>query len=212
MGIDLIGARRHVRDAAAGEARRRGAGERGEVREREKAAVALAERNPAGAAELGEAQVLKVADDRVREEALEEAGLRGGVALACNRGAVHARGASGATLVGQDNAEVAHRLRDPAVACRRGETRTGAAGTALQVDKVREVAPHVLRRADHAVEEAQGATLEDGVALLGRRGVRERRGRGAPDARKAGRRSAPPVERDVDRVILNGEAGQVVAC
>ena len=162
MRVDLAGARRHVGDAAAGKARRHALGEERQIAQRQKAAVALAERDPRLAAKAHQAQVLKIAHDGAGEVALEEVRLRAGRIGACclgaiaqggNRAPVHAATASGAALVGKDHAEVLDGLLDPAVACGRQRTRALAAGAALQKQEQRQIVVDAVGCANHAVEE-----------------------------------------------------------
>ncbi len=100
VGVDLRGAGRDVRDAAASEARGNALGIKAQVAKGEEAAVALAERGPAAPAKLGEAQVLKVAHDGAGEEALEELRLLGRATATLEGTAAHALAAAGAALVG----------------------------------------------------------------------------------------------------------------
>ena len=139
--VDLAGARRDVGDATTGKARRHALGEERQIAQRQKAAVALAERDPGLTAKAHEAQVLKIAHDGAGEVALEEIRLRacgigacrlGALAQCGNRAPVHAATASGAALVGKDHAEVLDGFLNPAIACGRQRTRALAAGAALQ--------------------------------------------------------------------------------
>ena len=109
MRVDLAGARRDVGDAAAGKARRHALGEERQVAQRQKAAVALAERDPRLAAKAHQAQVLKIAYDGAGEVALEEVRFRArrvgadgrrALAQSRDRAPVHAAAATRAALVG----------------------------------------------------------------------------------------------------------------
>ncbi len=193
VGIDVRGVGRHVRDAAAGEARGNAFGIKAQVAEGEKAAVALAEGGPPAAGELGESQVLKVAHDGAGEEALEELGLLGRAAAGLEGVAAHVLAAPGAALVGQHEAVMLDGLGHPAVGSGAKQARALATGAALQKHEQGQVAALVLGRADRAVEEV------DALAVLQAVGC---------DLSGLG---AAPVERDLDGVVLHVEAGQVVA-
>lgn len=115
MRVDLAGARRHVGDAPAGKARRHALGEERQITQRQKAAVALAERDPGLTAKAHQAQVLKIAHDGADEVALEEvrlracgigAGRRRALAQSRDRTPVYTAAAPRAALVGKDHAEV----------------------------------------------------------------------------------------------------------
>ena len=219
VGVDLVGVRGHVRDAAAGEGSRYAGGEGREVGKREEAAIALAKRHPPRSAKLREPQVLEVPDDGVCQEALEVVRLEacGVDALApCLRGkslhagAVDARGAAAASLVRQHHPEVPDGLLHPAVARRGGQTRARAAGTSLQKHNERQVTAHVLGRADNAVEELDPLPRKGRVGLEARGlGGQARRAR-VSYARKRGRGRAAPVKRHLYGMVLDGKAGQVV--
>ena len=210
--IDLAGARRDVGDAAAGKARCHALGEERQIAQRQKAAVALAERDPRLAAKAHQAQVLKIAHDGAGEVALEEVCLRacrigagGRRALAQGRDGVpvHTAAAPRAALVGQDHAEMLDGLLDPAVARGRQRTRALAAGAALQKQEQRQVVVDAVGRADHAVEE---------LDALGRAGDGRRHGaaaHGAADGQQH-RLQAAPIQRDIDAVVLDIEAGDMV--
>ena len=125
MRVDLAGARRHVRNAAAGKACRHALGEERQIAQRQKAAVALPQCDPGLAAKAHQAQVLKIAHDGAGEVTLEEVRLRAGRIGACrlgalaqcgNRAPVYTATASGAALVGQHDAEMLDGLFDPAIA------------------------------------------------------------------------------------------------
>ena len=193
MRVHLAGAGGHVRNAAAGEACRHALGIKAQIGEGEEAAIALAERGPRPAAKLREAQVLEVADDRAGTEALEELCLIAAPAARGKRVAAHVAAAAGATLVGQDDAEVLHGLLNPAVGRGREKARPLAARAALEEDEQWQVAAHVLGRTDDAVEEldalARGQALGGSALGLG----------------------AAPVERHVDGVVLNMKTRQVIA-
>ena len=98
------------------------------------------------AAKAHQAQVLKIAHDGAGEVTLEEVRLRAcGIGAGCrralaqcgNRAPVYAAAASGAALVGQDDAEVLDGFLDPAIAGGRQRTRAFAAGAALQKEEQR---------------------------------------------------------------------------
>jgi hypothetical protein len=152
--VDLCGACRHMRDAAAGKARRDPGREGGQVCQREKTAVALTQRHPPTPAELSETQILEVPDDRVGQEPLEVVGLPAGGICPLGRGlrphrrytgAIHPRGAAAPSLVWENHAKVAKRLLDPAVALGREGSRARPAGTSLEKHDERQVTTHVLR-------------------------------------------------------------------
>ncbi len=136
MLVDFCGARGNVRDSAAGEARGDTLGKKREVCQREEAAVALPERDPFLAAKAHEAQILEVADDGACQMPFEEVRLSAwcigtdGLCTLSKRGdgvPVDVSASSGATLVGQDDAEMFDGLLNPAVA--RGGERTRAFAT-----------------------------------------------------------------------------------
>ena len=210
--VDLAGARRDVGDAAAGKARRHALGEERQVAQRQKAAVALAERDPRLAAKAHQTQVLKIAHDGAGEVTLEEvrlrarrvgAGSRRALAQSRDRAPVHTAAASRAALVGKDHAEMLDGFLDPTVTRGRQRTRALAAGAALQKQEQRQVVVDAVGRAGHAVEE---------LDALGRAGDGCRHGaaaHGAADGQQH-RLQAAPIERDVDAVVLDIEAGDVV--
>ena len=211
--IDLGGAGRHMRDAAAGKARRHALGEEREIGEGEKTAVALPERDPGFGPELREAQVLEVAHDRARKIAFEIVGLGargvrpfglGALAELGDAVPAHPARAPRAALVGQHDAKVLDGFLDPAV--RGGGERAGrlAARASLQIDECRKVGMDILGRCDRAVEE---------LGALGRAGDRGSRGaasHGAADGEER-RFEAAPVEGHVDGVVLYVEARHVIA-
>ena len=210
--VDLAGARRDVGDATAGKARRHALGEERQVAQCQKAAVALAERDPGLTAKAHQAQVLKIAHDGAGEVALEVVRLRAcgigavrrrAITQCLDRASVHAVAAPGTTLVGQYDAEMLDGLFDPAIACGRQWTRALAAGAALQKEEERQVVVDAVGCANHAVEE---------LDALGRTGDGRRHGaaaHGAADGQKHGLQAAP-VEGDVDAVVLDIQAGDVV--
>ena len=180
--VDLAGARRDVRDTAAGKARRHALGEERQVAQRQKAAVALAERDPRLAAKAHQTQVLKIAYDGAGEVTLEEvclracrvgAGGRRALAQSRDRAPVHTAAAPRAALVGKDHAEMLDGFLDPSVARGRQRTRALAAGAALQKQEQRQVVVDAVGRADHAVEE---------LDALGRAGDGRRHGAAAHGA------------------------------
>ena len=210
--IDLTGTRRDVGDAAAGKARRHALGEERQVAQRQKAAVALAERDPRLTAKAHQTQVLKIAHDGAGEVALEEVCLRacrigagGRRALAQGRDGVpvHTAAAPRAALVGQDHAEMLDGFFDPTVACGRQRTRALAAGAALQKQEQRQVVVDAVGRADYSVKE---------LDALGRAGDGRRHGAAAHSAAdgQQHRLQAAPIQGDVDAVILDIEAGDMV--
>ena len=116
---------------------------------------------------------------------------------------IYAAAAPRATLVGQDDAEMFDGLLDPAIARRRERTRALAAGAALQKEEQRQVVVDAVGRADHAIEE---------LDALGRAGDGRRHGaaaHGAADGQQH-RLKAAPIQGDVDAVILDIEAGDMV--
>ena len=143
---------------------------------------------------------------------LEEVRLRAGRIGACrlgalaqcgNRAPVYTAAAPGTALVGQHDAEMLDGLFDPAIACGRQRTRALAAGAALQKEEERQVVVDTVGRANHAVEEFDA---------LGRAGDGRRHGaaaHGAADGQKHWLKAAP-VERDIDAVVLDIQAGDVV--
>ena len=210
--VDLAGARRDVGDATAGKARRHALGEERQIAQRQKAAVALAERDPRLAAKAHQAQVLKIAHDGAGEVTLEEVCLRAGCVGASglcalaqhrDRASVHAAAAPRAALVGQDDAEMFDGLLDPTVARGRQRTRALATGAALQKEEQRQVVVDAVGRAKHAIEE---------LDALGGAGDGCRHGaaaHGAADGQEHGIQAAP-VERNVDAVVLDMQAGDVI--
>ena len=210
--VDLAGARRHVRNAAAGKACRHALREEGQITQRQKSAVALADRDPGLAAKAHQTQVLKIAHDGAGEVTLEKVCLRAGrigagclraLAQGCDRASVNTAAASGAALVGQHDTEMLDGLLDPAVAGGRQRTRALAAGAALQKQEQRQIVVDAVGCADHAVEK---------LDALGRAGDGRRHGaaaHGAADGQKHWLKAAP-VERDIDAVVLDIQAGDVV--
>ena len=172
-----------MRDAAAREARGDALRVEAEVGEREEAAIALAERGPGAAAELGEADVLEVTHDGSGEQSLEVIRLGARVLAAAS-----------AALVWQHHAEVLDGLGDPAVRGGREQARALAARTALEEHEQGQVPADVFGCADRAVEHVD--------AFAGRQSVRG----GSLGF------GAAPVERDLHGVVLDVKAGQVVAC
>ena len=131
------------------------------------------------------------------------AGGRCAITQCPDRASVHAATASGAALVGKDHAEVLDGLLDPAVACGRQRTWALAAGSALQKQEQRQIVVDAVGRANHAVEE---------LDALGRAGDWCRRSaaaHGAADGQEH-RLQAAPVKGDVDAVVLDVKAGDVV--
>ena len=183
-----------MRDAAAREARGDALRVEAEVGEREEAAIALAERGPGAAAELGDADVLEVTHDGSGEQSLEV--IRLGARIPAARDGLGARvlAAASAALVWQHHAEVLDGLGDPAVRGGREQTRALAARTALEEHEQGQVPADVLGCADRAVEHVD--------ALAGRQSVRG----GSLGL------GAAPVEWDLHGVVLDVKAGQVVAC
>ena len=144
--------------------------------------------------------------------ALEEVRLRacgigscclGAIAQSRDRTPVYVAAAPGTALVGQHDAEMLDGLLDPAIACGRQRTRALAAGAALQKQEQRQIVVDAVGRANHAVEEldAFGCTGD------GRRHCAA--AHGTADGQKHGLQAAP-VEGDVDAVVLDVEAGDVV--
>ena len=131
------------------------------------------------------------------------AGGRCAITQCLDRASVHAATASGAALVGKDHAEVLDGLLDPAVACGRQRTWALAAGAALQKQEQRQIVVDAVGRANHAVEE---------LDALGRAGDGCRHGaaaHGTADGQEH-RLQAAPVKGDVDAVVLDVKAGDVV--
>ena len=131
------------------------------------------------------------------------AGGRCALAQCGNRAPVYTATASGAALVGQHDAEMLDGLFDPAIACGRQRTRALATGATLQKEKERQVVVDAVGCANHAVEE---------LDALGRAGDGCRysaAAHGAADGQKH-RLQAAPVEGDVDAVVLDIQAGDVV--
>ena len=210
--VDLAGTRRYVWNATAGKARRHALGEERQIAQRQKAAVALAECDPGLAAKAHQAQVLKVAHDGAGEVALEKIRLRAGRIGACrlgalaqcgNRAPVYTAAAPGTALVGQDDAEVLDGLLDPAVACGRQRTRALAAGAALQKEEEWQIVVDTVGSANHAVEK---------LDALGCAGDGRRHGAAAHGAAEGQKHwlQAAPIQGDVDAVVLDIEAGDVV--
>ena len=187
--VDLGGVGRHVRDAAGGEAGGHPLREQRQVGQGQEPAVALSERDPARAAELGAAQMFEVTDDGVGEETFEIRGLRFGAAggQPRHRMRVDAVRPSGAALVGQYDAEVLDRLLDPPIAGRIQQPRPRASRPSLQEHQQRQIVMHVLGGGDHAVEQADRFAVESFA-----------------------RRVAGPVERHADRPVLDMQSGHVV--
>ena len=92
---------------------------------------------------------------------------------------------------------------NPAIACGRQRTRTLAAGAALQKQEQWQIVVDAVGRANHAVEK---------LDALGSAGDGRRHGtaaHGAADGQQH-RLQAAPVKGDVDVVVLDIEAGDVV--
>ena len=131
------------------------------------------------------------------------AGRRRALAQSGNRAPVYTAAAPGAALVGQDDAEVLDGFLNPTVARGRERTRALAAGAALQKQEQRQIVVDVVGRANHAVEE---------LDALGRAGDGCRHSaaaHGAADGQQH-RLQAAPIQGDVDAVVLDIEAGDVV--
>ena len=217
-GVDLVGARRDVRDAATGEARRSGPWERGEVGEREEAAVALAERHPAGAAEL-----VPRAGARGRARSSRRGSGLQVVAPASRASpsratadAVHPAGAPGAALVRQDHAgSGAPPPRPGQSLVRRGEPRArprpGRTSRSTRYGRSR---PAFSGAQSHAVEEGGRAAVEGGVRALGSRLLEQARGRPRPSRRPRGGRAWCRASRAGPRPQRSStsEPGQVIGC
>ena len=127
----------------------------------------------------------------------------GALAQGRDRASVNTAAASGATLVRQHDAEMLDGLLNPAVARGRQRTRAFATGAALQKQEQRQIVVDAVRCADHAVEK---------LNALGRAGDGRRHGaaaHGAADGQQH-RLQAAPIQGDVDAVVLDIEAGDVV--
>ena len=131
------------------------------------------------------------------------AGRRRALSQCGNRAPVYTVAASGAALVGKDHTEVFDGFLDPTIARGRERTRALATGAALQKQEQRQVVVDTVGRANHAVEK---------LDALGRTGDGRRHGaaaHGAADGQQHWLKAAP-VERDIDAVVLDIEAGDVV--
>ena len=131
------------------------------------------------------------------------AGRRRALSQCSNRAPVYTVAAPRSALIGQDDAEVFDGFLDPTIARGRERTRALATGAALQKQEQRQVVVDTVGRANHAVEK---------LDALGRTGDGRRHGaaaHGAADGQKHWLKAAP-VERDIDAVVLDIEAGDVV--
>ena len=124
--------------------------------------------------------------------------------------AIHGRRASRTALVGKHNTEMLDSLGEPPVGLGVKHTRARAAGAALQVHDRGKVPADVLGKTNRAVKEADLLASKRGVRLeIGGCSAKPRRV-GVVDPGKKSRARAPPVERDIDGVVLGAQAGEII--
>ena len=194
-------------------------GESAQVAQREEAAVALTQRDPADPAKLGQTKVLEITDNRVGEETLEVIRLKSGridaagerlFAQLIHAMAVHSRRASRTTLVRKHDTEMLDRLGEPPVRMGVEHARARAAGAALKVHDRGKFPADVLGKTGRAVKETDLLARKRGVRLKASGFSAKPRGVGVVGPGKKRRARAPPVERDIDGVILDIQAGEVI--